>query len=72
MPVAVKIIQKNKINKVFGDAEASFCELILMEEVCQGQVANMLQLVESFEDASNYYTVTDYMPRGDLLGVTGS
>ena len=38
-----------------------------MDELCRGQVRNVIFLVDSFEDTDHYFTVTKHMPHGDLL-----
>lgn len=38
-----------------------------MEEVCRGQVPSTIQLFESFEDEHCFFTVTRYLPEGNLL-----
>ena len=40
-----------------------------MRRICRGQVPNVLQLLDSFEDNSHIYVVTKYFPSGDLQDV---
>lgn len=66
--VAIKSISKSKIDSTFGKNGASFNELELMDEVCRGQVPNMLPMIESFESDTTYFIVTKYLHHGDLTG----
>jgi serine/threonine protein kinase len=58
--VAIKQVDKKVIDKSFTLNGQKFCELQIMEEVSRGQCANMLELVESFEDATHFYIVTKF------------
>lgn len=63
--VAVKIISKEKIADVFKKNKENFFEIELMEEV--SGCSNILSLIESFEDANNFYVVTRCMNCGSLM-----
>lgn len=64
--VAVKHIKKAKLRRSFGQTYENFHELEVMERVCRSQVPGLLDLLDSFEDKDNFYTVTKYMPSCDL------
>ena len=64
--VAVKQINKTKIKRSFGRNGNTFSELEVMKEACRGSSAYIIDLLDCFEDSINYYTVTKYMPYGDL------
>ncbi len=65
--VAIKVINKANSIKVFGDINALEGEAKLMEECSNGTAANILEMIESFEDETSLYVVTKFMPAGDLL-----
>ena len=65
--VAVKVIQKSKIDAVFTKNKQAFEELAISEEMARNNCQNILELVEVFEDNMAYYVVTRFMPSGDLF-----
>ena len=66
--VAVKVIQKQTIDKVYKKNKQHFEELEISEEIARSETdcMNILELVEVFEDDMAYYVVTKFMPAGDL------
>lgn len=43
-----------------------FAEVEIMKQVCRGQVSNVLELIDYFEDSLKFYVVTKYVPSGNL------
>lgn len=39
-----------------------------MKQVGRGQVPNVLEMLDYFEDSKYFYTVLEYAPLGDLYG----
>ena len=64
--VAVKVIQKGTIDKVYKKNKQHFEELEICQEVARSNCKNILELVEVFEDDMAYYVVTKFMQGGDL------
>lgn len=65
--VAVKVIEKAKINSVYLKNKQTFEELSISEEMARENCSNILDLVEVFEDDQAFYVVTKFMPSGDLF-----
>jgi len=42
-------------------------EVDILRECTLTRVRNIIEMIDSYEDAENYYIVTKYMPAGDLL-----
>ena len=64
--VAVKVIQKGTIDKVYKKNKQHFEELEISKKIARSGCKNILELVEVFEDSVAYYVVTKFMPTGDL------
>ena len=64
--VAVKLIEKEKVRKLFLQNQEAFEELSLFEELNGFCSPHILELVETFEDQEAYYVVTKYMPAGSM------
>lgn len=44
-----------------------FQELEILRECTETRCLNILEHIETFEDAEHYFVVTKFMPAGDLL-----
>ena len=64
--VAVKVIQKGTIDKVYKRNKQQFEELEISKEMAHSDCKNILDLIEVFEDDMAYYVVSKFMPAGDL------
>ena len=64
--VAVKMIPKKHISKVFDVNKVKFAEIEIMEDLMAVNCPNMLQLIESFTNEHDYFIVTQYMQTGSL------
>ena len=64
--VAVKVIQKGTVNKVYMRNKQQFEELEISKEMARSDCKNILELIEVFEDDMAYYVVSKFMPAGDL------
>ena len=64
--VAVKVIQKRVIDKVYKRNKQNFEELAVSKEMARADCENIIELIEVFEDQLTHYVVTKFMPSGDL------
>jgi serine/threonine protein kinase len=67
MKVAIKLMAKHTINRIFSDNGQPFSELDIMLECSKAQCSNIIELIEGFEDPQYLYIVTKFVPAGDLL-----
>lgn len=67
--VAIKLIEKKTIQKIMnhGQGDQTFEETEILKYCTDTFCANVLELIESFEDATHLYVVTKFMPAGDML-----
>ena len=66
MKVAVKVIQKSKIERTFTYNKEKFRELEIMQNLARSDCRSILKCLEVFSDNEMHYLVTEYMPHGDL------
>lgn len=66
MKVAVKVIQKSKIERTFAYNKEKFRELEIMQSLARSDCRSILKCLEVFSDNEMHYLVTEYMPHGDL------
>jgi len=65
--VAIKLMAKQTINRVFTSNGQAFSELEVIQECSLAGCPNILEFIEAFEDSQYLYIVTKFMPAGDLL-----
>ena len=65
--VAIKLMAKQTINRVFTANGQPFSELEVIQECSQARCPNILEFIEAFKDPQYLYIVTKFMPAGDLL-----
>ncbi|KAI0629334.1 kinase-like domain-containing protein, partial [Trametes polyzona] len=67
--LAMKVVEKNGLR--MREYPAVFEEQAVARAValpgCGGEMAGLVPLRASFEDSDNFYFLTDYYPRGDLM-----
>lgn len=44
----------------------TYGEIDVMKRVCRGQVPNVVELLDNFEDGEYFYAVIKFLPTGDL------
>ena len=64
---AIKVMKKEQITKVFEVNNEAFNEREILQEFSRSKNSNILELVDSFEDAENIFLVTKLMAGGDML-----
>ena len=50
-----------------ASAREPFQELEILRECTETRCMNILEHIETFQDAEHYFVVTKFMPAGDLL-----
>lgn len=66
LQVVVKEVSKKAIESTFAGEGDAYREEAIMREVCQGEVSNMVELLECFESFESFFIVTKYESGGDL------
>ncbi len=65
--VAIKIINKEKIESAFKANGQKFIELELSQRMSKLNCDNLVKVFETFEDSENYCIVTELLQAGDLF-----
>lgn len=65
--VAIKIINKAKIESAFKENGQEFIELELSQRMSKLNCDNLVKVFETFEDEENYCIVTELLQAGDLF-----
>jgi serine/threonine protein kinase len=67
LQVAIKKVEKAKMDSLPAENGKVLSELEMSETITGFGQNNLVQTVETFEDALNYMIVTEFLPGGDLI-----
>ena len=60
-------MNKATIQRSFTQHAQSFQELEILRECTEMRCLNIIEHIETFQDAENFFVVSKFMPAGDLL-----
>ena len=64
--VAIKAVSKAKLEATYAGNSERYDEASIMKLCYESRSQNIIEIVESLEDAENHYIVCEFWPGGDL------